>query len=65
MAESNGLKAVLDRGSHPDQADAVGDERTEITSVGVRNSDGRETIVFEKLKQMASVAAIGLDLANP
>src|SRR5262249_29003581 len=64
MAEGNGLKAVRDHGSHPDQADAVGDERTEITSGGVWNPDGRETIVSEKLEQMASVAAIGLRLAD-
>jgi hypothetical protein len=64
MAERDGLKAILDHRSHPDQADAVGDERTEITSVGVWNPDGRETVVSEQLEQMASVASIGLRLAD-
>jgi hypothetical protein len=64
MAESDGLKTVLDHRSHPDQADAVGNERPEITSVGIRNPHGREAIVSEELEQMARVAPIGLRFAD-
>ena len=64
MAESDGLKTVLDHRSHPDQADAVGNERPEITSVEIRNPHGREAIVSEELEQMARVAPIGLRFAD-
>jgi hypothetical protein len=45
MVQSNGLKAILHHGSHPDEADPVGNEGAEVTSVGIGDPHTRETIV--------------------
>src|SRR5262249_375046 len=64
MAESNGLKAVLDRGSHPDQADAVGDEGAQVPCAGIRNPDSGAAIVWGEIEQVPSVATISLCLTD-